>query len=365
MSNFKYFSPLQRLNAGLFQAKVFDGETKINLFGGRRYHRFAACSEAFRYNLLGLNYSLQRIGEHYRLTYKKEDRVNATKYITIQNTVLLAIDLESFFLRLKELLDCIAFFIPFYYQKPFKHQKQDARDLKDPWAFRTMKKHFIDGKTIDKPFNEILINNNDWIDDVLRKRDILYHKFHRLDIEHDYWTNSCYAFFYEFNKKRDFIPDILLYVSNTYFNLVKFLVAMEEHYKDKCEKEFSGYKYFYDGSSFANHMDKVHYFFAAFGRLVDRKILIRIHPNMRKEIEPRLNQALSNLDIKCSKCKKVVFEIKPTIENFILITAHCSCGDAIPLEGSVWKRFFPHFFDRNQNQWDLVPDYRLEEKVTF
>ncbi len=95
MTNFKLFSPLQRLNDGLSAAKIFDGEPKINLFGGRRYHRFFACQESFRYNLLALNYILRRIGEHYQLTYSKEDRLGKNKII--QNTALLAVDLEFFF----------------------------------------------------------------------------------------------------------------------------------------------------------------------------------------------------------------------------------------------------------------------------
>ncbi len=136
MTNFKLFSPLQRLNAGLYKAKVFEGEPKIALIGGRRYLRFAACQESFRGNLLALQYYLRRIGEHYQLTYKKEDRLSAGKNKIIQNTVLLGIDLESFFLKMKELLDCIAFFVPFYYSRPLDHQvggtQKDARDLRDP-----------------------------------------------------------------------------------------------------------------------------------------------------------------------------------------------------------------------------------------
>ena len=365
MASFKYFSPLQRLNAGFFKTKIFTGETKINLFGGRRYHRFAACSDSFRDNLLAVNYALRRIGEHYRLTYKKEDRLGATEYKVIKNTILLSIDLESFFLGLKKVLDCVSFFVPFYYKEPLKHDKQDARDLKNPWAFRTMKKHFITGKTKDTPFKEILTSNSDWIEDILWKRDILSHKFHRLSISQDYRTNSCYAYLYEFNKKRDFIPDVFLYVSITYFKLVRFLAAMEAHFKDKCQKEIVEYKYFHKGSSFANKMDKVHYFFASFGRFVDGKILIRVHPNRRNEIIPRLKLVLDDLNIRCSKCKKTIVKINPKVEHFVLISAHCNCRNTIPLGMSVSKRFFPHFFDRNQQYWDLVPVYKLEEKVTF
>ncbi len=228
-----------------------------------------------------------------------------------------------------------------------------------------MRKHFIAGKTSDKTFKKILIQNDDWIEDVLWKRDILCHKFHRISVSHDYWTNSCYAFLYEFNKTRDFIPDILSYVSVTYFKLVEFLQDIEAYFKNKCEKGFIGYEYFYRGSSFANGMDKAHYFFVSYGKLLNGKILIRIHQNMRGEIDPQLTKALGDLEIKCSKCKKITFKTKPTIENFVLITAHCNCGNQIYLGNSVSKRFFPHFFDRNQNYWDLVPDYKLEEKVTL
>lgn len=365
MANFKYFSPLQKLNEGLFQARVFEGDTKIDLLGGRRYYRFVACQESFRDNLLDLNYSLRRIGEHYQLTYKKDDRLSAAKYKIIPNTILLSVDLETFFLKIKALLDCIAFFVPFYFSVPLLHQKQDVKDLRNPWAFRTMKKHFIDGKTIDRPFKIILSDNNDWIEDILWKRDVLYHKFHRLSVSQDYWTNSCYAYLYEFNKIRDFIPDILSYVSVAYFNLVKFLEALEAHFKNKCEKEIADYKYFHEGSSFGNKMDKVHYFFVSFGRLLEGKILMRIHPGMRKEIEARLIPILINLNFRCSKCKKYVVKVKPTVENFVLISTRCACGNIIPLGGSVSKRFFPFFFNRNQQYWSLVPVYKIEEKVTF
>ncbi len=368
MTNFKYFSPLQRLNKGLFQTNISEGETKINPFGGRRYHRFAACNESFTDNLLGLNCNLRRIGEHYQLTYKKEDRLNAAKFKPIQNTILLSIDLEAFFLKMKELLDCIAFFVPFYYGNSFQRKEdglqKDVRDFNRPWSFRTMI-NFINGKTSDRVFKEILTNNDDWIEDVLCKRDILCHKFHRLSVSQDYWTNSCYAYLYEFNKRRDFIPDVLSYVSVIYFKSVKFLEAIEIHFRDTCEREIAGYQYFNEGSSFANKMDKVHYFFASFGRFLDGKILIRIHPEMRNEIEKWLNQALTDLNIRCSKCKKSIIKVKPTVENFVLITAHCNCGNTIYLRSSVSKRFFPHFFDRNQNYWDLVPVYKLEEKTTF
>ncbi len=363
MANFKYFSPLQRLNAGLFRAKVFEGETKINLFGGRRYHRFNACQDSFRDHLLGLNYSLRRIGEHYQLTYKKEDRLGAAK--NIQNTVLLEFDLETFFLKMKAVLDCVAFFVPFYYREPLFYGKKDARDLDDPWSFRSMRKNFIAGKTGDESFKKILVDNYDWIEGILNTRDILYHRFHRLSVSHDYWTNSCYAYLYEFNNVRNFIPDILQYVSITYFKLVTFLKAMEAHFKDKCEREISGYEYFHKGSSFANKIDKAHYFFTSLGRFIEGKILIRIHPGMRSEIEIRLNQVLADLNIKCPNCNKIIFKVKPTVENFVLITAHCNCGNTISLGGSVSKRFFPHFFDRNQHYWDLVPVYKLEDKLTF
>ena len=373
MANFKYFSPLQRLNAGLLQTKVFKGKTKIDLFGGRRYQRFNACSESFRHNLLGLNYNLRRIGEHYQLTYKKEDKLSVSKYKSVQNTILLSTDFESFFLKMKQLLDCVAYFIPFYYKKPLKHRvhglEEDVRDLSDPWAFRTMKKHFIGGKTKDKSFKEILIYNNDWIEDVLWKRDILYHKFHRLSVFQDYWTKSCYAYLYEFNKKRDFIPDVLSYVSIVYFKLIKFLEATETHFKNTCERGIRGYQYFHRGSSYANKMDRVHYFFASLGRYLDGKILIRIHPGIRNGIEERLDQALIDSDNRCQKCKRPLSKsrpkVKPTVEYFVLISAHCGCGNKIYLGNSVSKRFFPYFFDRNDNYSDLVPVYKLEEKVTF
>ena len=371
MPNFKHFSPIQRLNAGFRDPQAFGSEKKINMFGGRRYHRFIACGEAFRQNILAINWILRRIAEHYKLTYKKEDRLSAGKYQIIQNTILLSMDLESFFLKLKIVLDCVAFFVPFYYKDPLLHKsngvQKDARDLNDPWAFRTMSNHFMSGKKRDVKFRKILQVNADWIEDVLWKRDILQHKFHRMSVSHDYWTTNCYAYLYEFNQKRDFIPDVLAYVSVIYFKLVRFLKETEEHFKGVCEREILGYKYFHEGSSYSSRLDKSHLFFVAKGRVLNDKILIRIHPNLRSGIEALSVKILNDLKMVCRKCRKVNFKIRPTIEHYILISAQCSCGNVLPLSNSVAKRFTPHYFDRNNDSdlWDLRPEYKLEEKVTY
>ncbi|GEM_PF-3575681 len=369
MPNFKYFSPIQRLNAGLIKCESIIEDQKINLFGGKRYHRFVACGEAFRDNLLGLNWILCRIGEHFKLTYTKSDRIGSSTYRSIENTVLLSLDLEAFVLKMKEILDSFAFFVPFYYKNSPKHWEKimlkDARDLNSPWAFRSMREHFINGKTKDETFRSILKQNYDWTEDILWKRDILYHKFHRSLICCDYNTHGCYAFIYEFNKKRDFIPNVLLYVSNIYFKLARFLKHAEAHFKETCEKEFSNYQYFHDGSSYSNRMDKTHYFFLALGRMVEGKILIRIHPNLRGDIDKLLNEILSTLKFKCKKCKKYKFVSKPTTEHFVLISSFCHCGNRILLNDDVSKRFVPHFLDRNSDLWDLVPIYKIEEKITF
>ncbi len=362
---------MQRLNAGFRDPVAFGGEKKINMFGGRRYHRFIACGEAFRQNILSINWILRRIGEHYQLTYKKADRLSAGKYQTIQNTHLLGMDLELFFLKLKMLLDCLAFFIPFYYKDPLFYRsggiQKDARDLNDPWAFRTLSNHFLGGKTKDVKFRKILQINTDWIEDVLWKRDILQHKFHRMAVSHDYCTTSCYAYLYEFNKKRDFIPDVLAYVSVIYFKLVKFLKDIEEHFKGVCDKEIQGYEYFYAGSSYSSRLDKAHLFFVSEGRVLSDKILIRIHPNLRDGIEALLTKILNDLKMTCRKCKKVDFRIRPTVEHYVLISAYCNCGNVLPMSNSVSKRFTPHYFDRNNDSdlWDLRPEYKLEEKVTY
>ena len=88
---------------------------------------------------------------------------------------------------------------------------------------------------------------------------------------------------------REFIPDVLSYVAINFFKLIRFLNSVEAHFKNKCEKEILAYKYFHEGGSYANKIDKAHYFFASLGRMLDGKILIRIHPNVRGEIESRFH----------------------------------------------------------------------------
>ena len=363
---FKQFAPLNKLNMGLLSSEVFESEkNRFPLERSPRYKKFVACTESFRRYLLSLNYILDRVASHFSVTYNKKDRQNIDKNRVVRNTVLLSVDLDAFFITMKILLDHIAFFTPFYYKEPLKKDKKDARDLKFPWSFRSMKKHFLNNhEDFDPEFNELLLRHLPWMDDICDTRDFLVHRFHDFSIGQDYWTQTCFAFLYElFNEKKDFIPDILSYIAKIYFEFTKFLKDYEVLFKNKCEMQFSSFRYFYEGNTYANRLDRTHLFFAALGRVLKNKILIRIHPNRRNIISNKLEEIMKSEKCICIKCKSYKFQIKSTVEEYILISAQCACGNPLSIPFIVEKKFFPYFMDQNQRNvfWGLIP-YTLDKQ---
>lgn len=358
-SAFKRFAPLNKLNMGLTRSEVFKSK-KGSLFldSSPRYQRFAACMESFGRNFLSLKYILDRIASHFHITYSKEDRERAGEYRMVKNTVLLCVDLDVFFITMKILLDDIAFFTPFYYKEPVIFKKEDVRDSEFPWSFRSMKKYFLEEKkAFGQEFTDLLREHSPWMDDICDIRKFLVHRFHDLDINHDFWTRTCFAFLYEFNTRKDFIPDILSYVAKTYFKFVRFLKDYEALFKNKCEKQFPSFEYFYEGSTYAKALDKVHLFFASLGRILDNRILIRVHPNRRDIVTSKLEEIMREEKCICNKCGSYKFQIRPTVEEFILISVQCTCGNLLPIPFIVEKKFFPYFMDQNrrENFWGLIP----------
>lgn len=345
---------------GLLRSEVFEFEKNhFPLDYSPRYKKFVACTESFRRHLLSLKYILDRVASHFSVTYNKQDRHNIDKNRIVRNTVLLSIDLDAFFITMKILLDHIALFTPFYYKGPLMKNKKDVRDLEYPWSFRAMKNYFlVEHKDFDTEFADLLFNHSPWMDDVCDTRDFLVHRFHNLSINHDYWTQTYFAFLYEsLIKKKDFIPDILSYIAKIYFEFTKFLKDYEVLFKNKCEIQFLSFKYFYEGSTYANGLDRTHLFFAALGRILKNRILIRIHPNRRDLILTKLEEIMKEEKCVCAKCNSYKFQIRPTVEEFILISAQCVCGKPLPIPFIVEKKFFPYFMDQNQRDvfWGLIP----------
>lgn len=361
--NFKQFSPLSKLNMSLIRSEVFEDTRKDPFRDNPRYRRFAACMESFDRNLLTLDYVLDRIAGHLNITYHKNDRQQSGEYKIVKNTILLGIDLAMFFITTKILLDDIAFFTPFYYKDPIMIGGKDIRDSEWPWDFRSMKSYFIQkNPDLDKEFAKLLSASSGWTDYICDIRKFLVHRFHDLVIGQDYWTNTCFAFLYEFNKKKDFIPDILSYIAKTYFKLTKFLTGCEMFFKNKCEAQFPSFSYFHEGSTFANALNKRHLFFAAFGRILTNKILIKIHPNRRNTIPGILEDIMRQEQCSCDKCNSFDIQIKPTLNEFILISAKCTCGNILTIPLIVEKKFFPYFMDKNRREhfWGLLP-YTLDK----
>lgn len=350
--SFKQFAPLNKLNMSLLHSEVFKSEANRRpLEYSPRYKNFIASTESFRRHLVSLHYILNRIATHFSITYNKKDRQGIEKNRVMQNTVLLGVDLDSFFITMKILLDHVAFFTPFYYKEPLIKSKIDVRDLLFPWSFRTMKKYFLnEHKDFDAEFNNLLLEHSHWMDDICNMRDFLVHRFHELSINQDYWTQTCFAFLYEsFNKRKDFIPDVLSYVARVYFEFTEFLKDYEALFKNKCEIQFTSFEYFYEGNTYANSLDRTHLFFATLGRILKNRILIRIHPNRRNAVSTKLEEIMKEEKCVCVKCNSYKFQIRPTVEDFILISVQCACGNPLTVPFIVEKKFFPYFMDSNQS----------------
>lgn len=362
--SFKQFNPFYKLNSGLFDTEIF-GEKRIFLRNEEsRYTKFAACIQSFERNLIRLHHILNRIAEHLNITYGINDRKKAGRY-KVQNTIALGLDVNMFIITVKVLLDNIAFFTPFYYKEPTIWGKKDARDRKYPWSFSQMKTHFI-GNILsrDEDFLKILEKNSDWSDSVCGLRNSVLHKFHDLVINYDYWTDTYYAFLYNFNTKIDFIPDVLSYVARIYYKFVKFSKEYEHFFKTRCEKQFSSYEYFHKGYAVARALNKGHLFFGGLGRLIENKVLIKIHPNRRDKISTLLSKFLQEENIACGICHSYDFNVKPTVNEFVLISIKCSCGKPLSIPIIIEKKFFPHFMDPNDRPtfWGLIP-YTLGQKM--
>jgi len=264
-----------------------------------------------------------------------------------------------FFVMMKILLDDIAFFTPFYYKEPIVTSKdEDVRGSKYPWSFRDMQSYFLKKKPdFDKEFANILFKNQPWTDEICDIRKFLVHRFHDLVIDHDFWTRSYFAFLYEFNTRKDFIPDVLPYVAKVYFKFVRFVKNYEDSFRKRCEREFQSYEYFAAGSSYAGTLDKTHLFFASLGRILNNRILIRVHPNRRDAVADRLEEIMGEEKITCSDCHSYKVRMRPTVEEFVLISVECGCGKTLALPFIAEKKFFPYFMDRNrrENFWGLIP----------
>lgn len=359
-SSFKQFAPLNRLNAGLVRSKVFKSEKEGPFLSSTpRYQRFLACMESFGRNLLGLEYILDRISSHFHITYSREDRRRAGEYRPVKNIVLLRVDLIMFFMTTKILLDNVAFFTPFYYREPIMNGKgKDVRDLERPWDFRSMKSHFTrNNRVLDQRFCDLLRNHSPWTDEICDIRKFLVHRFHDLLIDHDFWTRTYFAFLYEFNRRKDFIPDVLSYVAKVYFKFVRFLRDYEALFKYNCENQFASFEYFFQGGSYAKGLDEKHLFFVSLGRILNNKILIRIHPNRRDIITSKLEEIMREEKCTCNICGSYNFQIRPTVEQYILISVQCGCGKRLPIPFLVEKKFFPYFMvkNRRENLWGLIP----------
>lgn len=285
----------------------------------------------------------------------------------MKNTFALENDLLLFFTVLKIFLDDIAFLLPFYFKEPIRvgAKKPDMRDMERPKDFRSLKKFFYDNEDIDNEFVDILKANEEWTDELCDIRKFLMHRFHDLSINNDWWTQSYYGLLYEFNDIKRFIPDILAYVAKIYYRFVRFTKGIEKHFKNRCQEQFPDFEYFGSGRPFANSLDKTHLFFAGLGKLLENKIIIRVQgEKFRRQIPKILEHFMREEKVVCNSCDKFKFQIKPTVEHYVVISSHCNCGGPLPIPLSVERKFYPHFMDQNTGKIAerLIP-YELKIKI--
>jgi hypothetical protein len=275
-------------------------------------------------------------------------------------------DLLLFFTILKILLDDIAFFLPFYFKEPLKYgrKNEDLRDIERPLDFQTLKLHFYNHENIYSECAEILRSNEDWINDICNKRKFLIHRFHDLSVYNDWWTHSYCAFLYDFHNLKGFVPNILTYVSRMYYHFTEFTKALEKYFKKVCQEQFPEFKYSNAGQSYSGGLDRTHLFFAGLGRLLENKILIRIHPAQRSRIPIILECFMRDEQIICNACNAFRINIKPTIEHYIVISSSCDCGKPLSIPLRIEEKLFPHFMDQNQKHIidQLIP-YELKIKI--
>lgn len=366
IGSFRHFYPLARLNGGVSKLDIFGNNPDFPLRLSKRRKRFAACMESFHKNTIRLHRLLDSIAKHFNISYDSKDRKSPYKFQLVENDFGLGNDLLLFFTIIKILLDDIAFFVPFYFKESLKYGRKckDLRDIDRAMDFQTLKHYLYDHENIDNEFVEILKANEEWINDICDKRKFLIHEFHDLSLHNDWWTNAYFAFFYEFNNLKIFIPNVLTYVAKIYYNFVTFTKDFEEHFKKICQEQFSEYEYFEFGHAYSSGLGKTHLFWAGLGRLLKNKILIRIHQAQRSKIPKILDYFMSEENVVCNTCRTCKVQIHPTIEHYVIISSYCDCWKCLPIPLRVEKQLYPHFMDRNQKHIidQLIP-YELKIKI--
>jgi hypothetical protein len=365
LKSFRQFYPLNRLNSGVSKLDIFNRDYSKPLQFSSRQRRFYSCKSSFDRNFIRLHRLLDSIANHLDISYNSKDRKQPYQYRLAKKRIELCSDLFLFFVVMKVLLDDMAFFVPFYFSEPIKTRScPDLRDNIRPLSFGPLKEFFLKNEDLDKGFVNILRANNEWTKEISETRNFLVHGFHELSLHNDFWTHSHCALFYEFNTLKNYIPNILTYVAKTYFNFVRFTQECEEHFKKMCEIRFSNFEYFDQGYAYSGGLGKTHLYFAGLGRLLHNRILIRIHPRVRPSIPKILEYFMREENIVCSICTRFEIKIKPSIENHVIISSNCGCGNPLPIPLKVERKFFPHFMDQNQKHIidSLVP-YEFKIKI--
>ncbi len=347
--NFKHFTPLIRLNAGIIGSEIFNKE---DMFPNQslKYRNFDSCQESFRKNYDLLYKTLYSISENLDIEYDSKKRVKEYKLVHINRSFELSSNLLMFYVILKILLDDIAFMIPFYFKEIISYNRcEDMRNSVRPWSYKSMENHFTT-KNIDTDFCLLLQENSSWTKEVCDIRNFLLHGFHGISVHYDMWTFSSFTLFYESYMLKEFIPNIATYVARIYFKFVKFIKNLESYFKQRSEREIQSFEYFYEGYITANGINKIHLFYCGLGKLLENKILIKMHPNRRKKIKQIMLPILDRENIECKNCNSKEYKIntKETSENYVLISVTCKCNKPIVIPLIVEKKFYPYFMERSK-----------------
>jgi hypothetical protein len=343
--NFRQFSPFERLNSSVLKLSVLRPEKSKSLELEHRAKRYGACVTSFHRNTIRLHRLLDSIAGHFNVSYDSQERKAPYHFRLVKSNFGLGNDLLLFFTILKILLDDIAFFVPFYFRDPLKsgRKNEDLRDLDRPFDFQALKHYFYKRENIDGEFVEILRRNEEWINDLCDKRKFLIHRFHDLSVDNDCWTHAYCAFLYEFNNLRAFVPNVLTYVSRMYYHFVAFTEESERHFRKTCRGQFTEFEYSEAGQAYSGGLDRTHLFFAGLGRLLENKILIRIHPARRSRIPIIMEYFMREEKVVCSVCSAFRILIRPIIEDYVVISSSCNCGKPLPIPLRVEEKVFSAF----------------------
>jgi hypothetical protein len=173
---------------------------------------------------------------------------------------------EYFIVFLQVLMDHLAVFMPFFYSDSSKHKllvpKKPGEYIDRFKSFAKIRNVFLLNEEIDKALSAHLKNNMAWFDDLNKIRNSLIHGSGWLWFEYgDKSRDPKFKNVSGYLMNKEWFPSLRDFVAESYYSFLEFLSYYERHFRSRCEKEFSEFKYterphwFTPDSSFYKTMD--------------------------------------------------------------------------------------------------------------